>query len=112
MRTTSPYFSPNRAIAPAAIALLPRALADLGGQGGKGALVHPLLDLGELLGGQRPVEVVEAEPLGATSEPARRALLAQNAPQRRMQQVGGGVMALDRRASLRVQGLVEYLPRF
>ncbi len=100
-RTTSPYFSPKNAIAPAALGLLAGRLVgphrfvaqDLG--------VDEILDPSDLLLGHRP-EVAEVEPqaVGRDERTLLAHVVAEHLSQRPVEQVGAGVVAPDRLAAL------------
>ena len=107
-RTSSPYFSPNSIIAPSFCASsigITRALRrvvrqDLG--------VDELLDLADLLVGQRRVvREVEAGALGVDQRALLLHVRAQHLAQRLVHQVGGAVVAHGAGAPLGVDPRVE-----
>ena len=95
MRTTSPYFSPNRAIAPRRSGLLEGG-GDRADRIARGDLrVDGVLDVAQLLRAERAgVAEVEAQLVGADVGAGLADVGAETLAQRRVQQVGGGVVAL------------------
>ena len=97
IRTTSPYFSPNSAIAPSRWA---SSSVVVSARTGWLSRIQPLtvvLDVAQLLGRQRAaVGEVEAQLVGADVGAGLADMVAEPPAQRRVQQVGGGVVALGR----------------
>ena len=105
-RTVSPYFSPNSAIAPAAIASCGRLHLGLDRRVLQDLLVDDLLDLEQLLARERrEVHEVEPQPIRRDERPRLLDVRAEHLPQRRVQQVRGGVVA-PRRVARRVTSTV------
>ena len=101
MRTTSPYFSPNSAVAPSALASLERGRERAHRMVGEDPLVDLLLDVAQLLGAQRlAVREVEAQLVGPDVGARLAHVRADALAQRRVQQVRRGVVA-RRRAPVR-----------
>ena len=95
MRTTSPYFSPNSAIAPSCSRLVARGRDRAHAVRPEDPAVDHRLDVRELLG-REPLAVgeVEAQLVGADVGAGLAYVGAEPLAQRRVQQVGGGVVAL------------------
>ena len=109
-RTSSPYFSPNRASAPEATAssgVISRVDdrlvgADLG--------IHVGLDPGNVLAGQRlGVREVEAQAVGRDQAALLGDVLAEPVAQRRVQQMRGAVIGAGGVAAFAVDDLVQAL---
>ena len=100
-RTHSPYFSPNSAIAPSRSASLALHLQPAHRAARLDPLVDPVLDRAQLLGAERlAVGEVEAQLVGADRGAGLADVVAEALAQRRVQEVGGGVVAHRRVARL------------
>ena len=102
-RTHSPYFSPNSAIAPSCSASA-RSMLDPAHRAARlDPLVDPVLDVANLLGAERlAVGEVEAQLVRAHRRAGLAHVVAEPLAQRRVQEVGGGVVAHRRVAGLAV----------
>ena len=106
-RTHSPYFSPNSAIAPSFSASARSISSQRTGRLALIQLVDPILDRGQVLSGERlAVGEVEAQLVGAHGRAGLAHVVAEPLAQRRVQEVGRGVVAHRRVPRLVVdQGL-------
>ena len=103
VRTVSPYFSPNSAMAPSPIACCSGLMAMFRRIIAQDGPVDAGFDLLQLLGCHRlRVGEVEAQPVGGDQRAGLAGMLAQHAAQLGVQQVGGGVVAHDVLAALGV----------
>ena len=110
IRTTSPYFSPNSAIAPSRRASSSVVVSARTGWLSRIQLVDLVLDVRELLGGERlAVREVEAQLVGPDVGAGLVHVAAEPLAQRGVQQVGGGVVALGRVAGGAVDARVDAL---
>ena len=102
-RTHSPYFSPKSAIAPEPLGLGALHLQPAHRPARLDPLVDPILDRAQVLGAE-PLAVgeVEAQLVGAHGRAGLAHVGAEPLAQRRVQQVGGGVVAHRRVAGLAV----------
>ena len=92
IRTVSPYFSPNRAIAPSDFASSSETTLGRDLEVVADGVVRDLLDLGARLGRQRlPPREVEAHVAGAIERARLRRALAERVAQRRVHEVRRGV---------------------
>ena len=99
-RTRSPYFSPNSAVAPSAIACCVSLTVVWTTELARIASLTIALDpLALLRGDGSGVHEVEAEAVGSDQRPGLLDVAAQGLPQRRVQQVRRGVVAADRIAA-------------
>ena len=97
IRTTSPYFSPNSAIAPSRLASSSVVVIARTGWLSRIQRVHLILDVGELLGVERlAVREVEAQLVGPDVGAGLPHVGPEPLAERRVQQVGRGVVALGR----------------
>ena len=101
-RTRSPYFSPNSAMAPAAIASSVDRTSVCTGVFRTICSLTMRLDLVDLVARhRREVHEVEAQPIGRDQRARLLDVRAEHLPQRGVQQVGGGVVAAGRVADRR-----------
>ena len=111
MRTMSPYFSPNSAVAPSAFAS--SSVVTIGRTGSL-PVIHALTwssTRGVLVGQARAVGEVEAQLVGAHVGARLADVRAQPRPQRRVQQVRRGVVGRRRVARPAVDARDDALPR-
>ena len=95
-RTTSPYFSPKKAMAPSRSASSLDISVALTALVGDDLLVGQVLDPLQLLGGDRRVVAeVEPQPVGRHQRAGLLDVVAQHLPQGPVEQVGAGVVAAD-----------------
>jgi hypothetical protein len=110
MRTSAPYFSPKSIIAPGGAGLGERRRRASDRQVGLDPAVHQGLDRLHLLGrDRRAVADVEAEPVGGHQRAGLGDVLADGAPQRGVEEVGGRVVLLGL-APGGIDGDVDPLP--
>ena len=104
-RTTSPYLSPKKAMAPSAVGFVLGGLERAGRRVGQRLGVGDLLDPADLVGGDgRVVREVEAQAIGADQRAGLLDVLAEHLAQRVVEDVRAGVVAADGDAALDVDG--------
>ena len=103
MRTTSPYFSPKSAIAPSARASSSVVVSARTGWSARDPRIDLVLDVAQLVGAEAlGMGEVEAQLVGADVGAGLAHVGAQPRAQRRVQEVGRGVVGLGRVARPRV----------
>ena len=99
-RTSSPYFSPNSARAPDVRASSSPISRVVTSEFWVTIIVGEVFDLFDLLSRHRlRMREIEAQPLGRDQRPLLRDMVAENLPQRFVQQMGRGMVGADRGAT-------------